>query len=202
MKKGEKAANEAAQNEESTMDLTAIEIVDQDSAEVMVLPAAFMVERTEGIRMLTNAREWRAMTDKAAGYFDANGDNMGSTMKMNLLNYRMEKAFFGVQYGEDEMDVVQAVFIDQDKVVSNIVFMKSAAEEFKKMLDNIMLKQLPPVAFDITATMEKKTTKAGFAYHLVTFKAEKLETSKLKEILDFVKANGRALQAFKDLPRK
>lgn len=185
----------------------ALEIVSADSGEVATvdfnaLGAAFAVDTTEGIRMLNSPREWRAMTDKAAGYFQVGGERGPSKTKIRILNYRTDIAFFGESYGPDEENVIQTLFIDEDNVVASLLFRGPSMEEFKRMADNVSLKKKPLVMFEISMEMEKKQNKAGINYYLVRFQAEEMKPDQIKEVFEFVKLNPTVLQQFRDLPRK
>lgn len=203
--KEEAAAKAAAANQNEETPTMSLELVDEETGSVMSLDDlgdAFKVDTTEGIKMLSNPREWRAKNGGAAGFFEVAEENRGKELKMNILGYRDELAFFGEAYGEEEEMVTQVVFIDPEQVVASMVLRKSVAEEFKKMVDNVMLKKLPLVVMDVTASMEKKMTKKGQAYYLVSFTAERMPEEKFNEIKAFVIANPKATKHFRTLPRK
>ncbi len=181
------------------------EVVDAQTGEVLSgsnLPAAFIRPQLVGIKMLNQARDYRALCDKASGFFSCNEISKGGAIKMRILNWRLEQ---GVRlsdvYPEPET-VVQVVFIDEQNLISTVLFRTSSMRNFIQLIDNITAEGYALASLVVTAVLERVTTKSAHTFHIVKFKYEPNDEQNIREIIAFVQSSPQALNCFRDLPRE
>jgi hypothetical protein len=178
-----------------------IQIVNQNTGEPIVLPDAFRIDDSTGIKLLSHPRDWRAMVEKGKGFFTCNGDESGKQLRMRILNYRLEEGvLFSDVYKEPE-SVIQAVFIDENDIVGTIVFRTASRDNFLHLVDNLTAKRIPIATQIISANMEKVTSKAGWVFHLVRFTSETNSRENFEDIKTFISLVPEALTCFRNLPR-
>lgn len=178
------------------------ELVNQKTGEVLPLPSAFQVPQVKGIKMLNQPRDYRTMLEKTQGYFSCNDINKGGKIKMRILNWRNEHGVrFSDAYPEPET-VVQVIFIDEQDLVSTVLFRTSSMKNFYQLIDNIFAEGKALAQVVVTATMEKVTSKAGYTFHIAKFSYEDNTEENLREIMFFAQNVPDALYCFRELPRE
>jgi hypothetical protein len=178
-----------------------IQIINRITGKPIELPDAFKIDPVEGIRMFAQPCDWRCMVEKTKGYFICNGEEKSHTLKLRILNYRLEEGvLFSDLYKEPET-VVQAIFVDENDIVGTIVFRTSSKDNFMNMVDNLAVKRIPLATQVISATMEKVTSKAGWVFHVIKFTPENNTRENFEEIKNFVSSHPEALTCFRALPR-
>jgi hypothetical protein len=183
-----------------------VESVNKKSGEISVIEtdplAAFKAPEFTGITLLNNPLDWRCMVGRDTGFFQCNGVRKGSELKFHILRWQEEHGVkFSDEFKEPE-SVVQAIIVDENNFIGCIVFRTYSKDEFEKMIDNIAITGAPLASMEITARMEKLTTKEKkFTFHIVHFTFEPAKPDRVREIAEFVQAVPVSLESFRNLPK-
>lgn len=176
-------------------------MVNESSGEIMnVSPTtAFEIPVRDGILLPHNPRDWRAMADKASGFFTCNGINVGDAIQFTVLNW---KEYHGVKFSdvyENPETVIQCVILDSEDVIGTIIFRTWSMKKFYAMMDDLFAKGIPYGGVTVTATMEKIIGKK-YTYHVVNFEYVKSSLDRVKDIVSFLNAVPEAANVFEELP--
>jgi hypothetical protein len=199
-------ANKTFPPDDSDNDMEVAEVVNRMTGEIVAATddafAAFRTPEAEGIRLLNQPRDYRALVEKSRGEFTCGDVMKGKSLKMRILRYRVEQGVrFSEAYPQPET-VVQVLFIDEQDLVSTVVFRTSSYNNFMRLVDNLTAEKRAVASVIVSADMDKVTSKNNYTFHVVRFSYEPNTEADLKRIMDFVKANQEALYCFRELPKE
>ncbi|MBC8110028.1 MAG: hypothetical protein H7Y04_03105 [Verrucomicrobia bacterium] len=177
-----------------------LNIINPITGKPVNLPEVFKSE-SAGIYAAETPNDWRCMVEKDKGYFVCNGNAQENSLRLRILNYRVEDGvLFSAAYPQPET-VIQAIFIDDNDVVGTIVLRTSAKEHFLQMAEKLSSRRIPMATQRIMAQMELVTSQAGHTFYTIRFSNEDNSRTNFEEIKTFVAENPAVLSCFRKLPR-